>query len=44
MYVRERRNGFAAVLGAAVVSVAFSAAAAQAADRTVLIENFTADW
>jgi hypothetical protein len=32
------------VLGAAVASVVLSAAAAQAADRKVLIENFTADW
>ena len=37
----ERRNGIAAALGLAIVSVAFGAAAALAADRKVLFENFT---
>ena len=44
MNVRTRRNGLISVLGLAMAAAAFSAGVAQAADRKVVIENFTASW
>ena len=44
MNARFARQGLLSALGLAIVTVAFSASVAQAADRKVLVENFTADW